>query len=132
MKTLIVEDDYTSRLLLNKFLKDFGPAHMVENGAEAVDAVQEALEKGDPFDLICMDIMMPEMDGQAALKQIRIMEEQRGIFSTDGAKIVMTTALKNMENLSKAFGNLCDAYLVKPINRNKLVSELKKLGLISD
>jgi two-component system chemotaxis response regulator CheY len=74
--------------------------------------------------------MMPEMDGHQALKQIRGMEEAKGILSTSGAKIVMTTALSNMKNVSQAYSALCDAYLVKPIDRQKLLQELRKLGLI--
>lgn len=130
MKTLIVEDDRTGRLLLHELLKSYGPVHLAENGAQAVEAVEKSLNDHEPFDLICLDIMMPGMDGQTALKKIRELEEGRGIFSTDGAKIVMTTALGNMANLSKAFGNLCDAYLVKPIDRKKLLEELRRLDLI--
>jgi two-component system chemotaxis response regulator CheY len=130
MKTLIVEDDFTSRLLLQEFLKSYGSSHVAVNGKEAVEAVRLALESSEPYHLICLDIMMPEMDGHQALKQIRGMEEAKGILSTSGAKIVMTTALSNMKNVSQAYSALCDAYLVKPIDRQKLLQELRKLGLI--
>jgi two-component system chemotaxis response regulator CheY len=130
MKTLIVEDDFTSRLLLQEFLKGYGPAHIAVNGREAVEAVRLALESSEPYNLICLDIMMPEMDGQQALKEIRRAEETKGITSTYGAKIVMTTALGNIKNVSQAYSSLCDAYLVKPLDRQKLLQELRKLGLI--
>lgn len=131
MKTLIVEDDFTSRLLLQGLLKDYGPSHIAVNGKEAVEAVRGSLQTGEPYDLICLDIMMPEMDGQEALRQIREQEEAKGILSTRGAKIVMTTTHSDMKNLSAAFNNLCDAYLTKPIEKAKLIEELRKLGLIS-
>jgi len=131
LKTLIVEDDFTSRLLLQQILKTYGPFHVAVNGMEAVEAVRTALEKEEPYDLICLDIMMPEMDGQEALREIRALEEARGILSTKGARIVMITALSDMKNLSSAFGNLCDAYLVKPIEKAKLLSELRTLSLIT-
>ncbi len=130
LKTLIVEDDFTGRLLLQELLKGYGPSHVAVNGKEAVEAVRIALEANEPYDLICLDIMMPEMDGQTALREIRAAEEARGIISSKGAKIVMTTALSDMKSLSSAFGSLCDAYLVKPIEKAKLLSELRKLALI--
>jgi two-component system, chemotaxis family, chemotaxis protein CheY len=130
MKTLIVEDDFTSRLLLQELLKSYGPSHIAVNGKEAVDAVRAALAANEPYNLICLDIMMPEMDGQEALRQIREQEEARGIPSTHGAKIVMTTALSDIKNVIAAYKSLCDAYLTKPIQKAKLLEELRKLGLI--
>jgi two-component system chemotaxis response regulator CheY len=129
MRTLIVEDDFTSRLLMQEILNRYGPTHIAANGREAVEAVKVALDKNEFYDLICMDIHMPEMDGQTSLKHIRKLEEDRGIFSTDGAKIVMTTALNDMHNVAQSFNGLCDAYMVKPIDRAKLLAHLRKLGL---
>ena len=130
MRTLVVEDDFTSRLLLQELLKKYGPCHIAVNGREAVEAVRLSLEIGEPYNLICLDIMMPEMDGQEALRQIRNEEETRGIMSSSGAKILMTTALGDPKNVMKAFGGLCDAYLIKPVRSDELMKELRKLGLI--
>ena len=131
MKTLIVEDDFTSRLLLQASLSGYGECHIAVNGREAVEAFRTAREEGRRYDLICMDIMMPEMDGQEALKQIRRLEEDAGVLSGDAAKVVMTTALDDIRNVMTAFKGLCDAYLMKPIDTAKLIMELKSLQLIS-
>ena len=130
MKTLIVEDDFTSRLLLQDLLKSYGPSHIAVNGKEAVEAVRVALEGNDPYDLICLDIMMPEMDGQEALRQIREQEEARGILPSKGAKIVMTTALADLKSVNAAYHSFCDAYLTKPVQKAKLLKELHGLKLI--
>ena len=130
MKTLIVEDDFTSSLLLQKILKEYGPFRTALNGEQAIEAVGVALEEGKPYDLICLDIMMPRMDGQTALRRTRYLEESRGILSTNGAKVIMTTALGDLKNVSSAYSNMCDAYLVKPIDRAKMLDELRKLELI--
>jgi two-component system chemotaxis response regulator CheY len=129
MKVLIVEDDFTSRFLLQEILKKFGPSHVAVNGNEAVMAVEMALRSGEPYHLICLDIMMPEMDGQTALKQIRETEKQYGVL-TNGVKIIMTTAQSDIQNVSNAYSNLCDGYLTKPIDKGKLIRELQLLGLI--
>ncbi len=131
MKTLIVEDDFTNRLLLQEFLRVHGPSHIAVNGKEAVEAVRLALAAGEPYRLICLDIMMPELDGQGALKQIRALEQAKGVWSTAGAKIVMTTALNSMKDINAAFGSLCDGYLVKPIAKTKLFETLRQLNLIN-
>jgi len=130
MKTLIVEDDFTSRLLLQELLKSYGPCHIAVNGKEAVEATAVALETDEPYNLICLDIMMPEMDGQEALRRIREQEEARGTLSTNGAKIVMTTALGDIKNVMAAYHSLCDGYLTKPIQKAKLLEELRNLKLI--
>lgn len=131
MKTLIVEDDFTSRLLMQKLLKSYGVSDIAVNGREAVEAARLAMEADEPYDLICLDIMMPEMDGQEALRQIRQQEEVRGINSSKGAKIIMTTALGDPKTVVSAFKGLCDAYLTKPVEKAKLIDELRKLQLIS-
>jgi two-component system, chemotaxis family, chemotaxis protein CheY len=129
MKTLIVEDDFTSRLVLQGLLGRYGECHVAVNGKEAVEACADALITGKPYQLVCLDIMMPEMDGLAALKQIRADEERVGILSTSGAKIVMTTALGDLKNIMKAYDGLCDAYLTKPIDGERLHQTLDKLSL---
>ncbi len=133
MKTLIVEDDFTSRLLLQEYLSRYGDCHIAVNGREAVDAFRAAGKAGAGYDLICLDIMLPEMDGQEALTQIRAAEEANGMISTDVAavRIVMTSALDDVKTVSTAFRGLCDAYLVKPIDLSVLQARLEAFGLIS-
>jgi two-component system chemotaxis response regulator CheY len=130
MKVLIVEDDFSSRLLLQMLLTKYGECHIAVTGKEAVLAFRMALDAGKPYDLICLDIMMPEMDGQAALKEMRAVEEARGIVSTHGAKIIMTTALGDVKNVSAAYQELCDGYLVKPIDKAKLIGLLAELKVL--
>jgi len=129
MKTLIVEDDFTSRMMMQEMLKELGPTHIAINGREALEVIEKNLESGEPYDLVCMDIMMPEMDGQEALRKIRALEMERGIVSSEGCKIIMTTALGGMKNISTAFKNLADAYLVKPIEKSKLLEKVRELDL---
>lgn len=131
MRTLIVEDDFTSRLVLQTYLARFGECHVAENGKQAVEEFRRSTLGGKTYDLICMDIMMPEMDGQEAVRQIRALEEKRGTFSTSGVKIIMVTALDDVKNVFSSFKALCDVYLFKPIDTEQLFAHLKSLDLIS-
>lgn len=131
MKSLIVEDDFTTRVLMQKFLAPYGESHVAINGLEAVNAFSDANDSGEPYQMICLDIMMPEMDGQATLKKIRSLEESKGVMTGDGVKVIMVTALDDMENKLKAVKEFCDAYLVKPVDRSKLLDLIRSFGLIA-
>jgi len=130
MKILVVEDDFTSRILMHKLLSPYGDVHIAVNGKEAVDVVSEALKANEIYELICLDVMMPEMDGHTALEQIRKLEEEAGFSAGQGAKVIMTTALSDSQNVIGAFKENCDAYMVKPVERAKLLRQLRKLMLI--
>jgi len=131
IRTLVVEDDFTCRLLLQKFLAPVGESHVAVDGEEALAAVRLALEAQEPYQLICLDIMMPKLDGQATLHALRQIEETHGVPLGKGAKVVMTTCLKDNHNIMEAFRGQCDAYLVKPIARAKLLEQLVRLGLLA-
>jgi len=130
MRTLIVEDDFTSRRLLIGLLAPYGNCDIALDGKEAVEAFRLAWEGNYPYDLICLDIMMPEMDGQEVLKEIRKLEVEKGIDEHSRVKIIVTTVLDDRENITKAFKGQCEAYLIKPIDKEKLLQEVKSLGLI--
>jgi two-component system, chemotaxis family, chemotaxis protein CheY len=116
--------------LVQMLLARYGECHIAVNGREAVAAFRTDLDAGKPYDLICLDIMTPEMDGHAALKEIRTLEEARGVLPTRGTKIIMTTALNDLKNVSAAYQELCDGYLTKPIDRAKLIGLLEELGVL--
>ena len=130
MRTLIVDDDFTSRLLLQSILTRFGECHIAVNGREAVSAFRSAQASRVPYDLICMDIMMPDMDGQTAVKEIRALEAAGGTPAS-GVKIIMTTALNDMKNVAESLRASCNAYLLKPIAAENLLGRLKSFGLIA-
>lgn len=129
MTTLIVEDDFTARLLLQRFLSRYGECHIAVNGREGVEAFRTAAGNGAAYDLVCMDIRMPELDGQMAMREIRAFEDARNVPSGGRARIIMTTAVSDMKEVFRSFQQLCDAYLVKPIDVEKLVAHLKAFGL---
>lgn len=130
MRILIAEDDHTSRVLLQEILGPYGECDLVENGTQAIEAFMLAWHEGPRYDLVCLDILMPQVDGQQVLKGIRNMEEAEGIMIGNGVKIIMVTALSDKENVFTAFKELCDAYIVKPISKTKIIGHLKEFGLI--
>ena len=130
MKTLIAEDDLASRRFLSKFLSQYGEVDLVVDGLEALDAYLMAINEEAPYDLICLDIMMPKVDGVKVLKALRDFEAKRGVVPDQRVKVIMTTALAETGYVNQAFKIGCEAYAAKPIDTNKMLEVIRKLGLI--
>lgn len=130
MKILLAEDDFVTRKFMTNFLSKYGECDVTVDGMEAVDAFMMALEDGEPYDLVCLDIMMPVMDGYQALVGIRNLEKERNISADNAVKVIMATALNDEKNVKMAFDLGCTVYSGKPIDQEKFEQALKKLGLI--
>jgi two-component system chemotaxis response regulator CheY len=131
MHFLVLEDEFISRNVMAEILSPFGTIEAVETGSEAVEKFRTAFESGKRFDAVFLDIMVPEMSGQEVLRSIRMIEEEAGVFSLQGTKVIMTTALGDFANVKAAFKQQCEAYLIKPIDRDKVLGTLDGLGLIT-
>lgn len=130
MKTLVVEDEFTGRAILQGILGGFGECHVAVNAEEAIVAFRKAYDQSAPYNLVCMDIQLPGMDGIEAVKQIRAIEEEHGVLSTSGTRILMTTAADQPREVVYSFHALCDEYLTKPISASALLNKLKNLELV--
>lgn len=131
MRTLIVEDDFVSRRILKDILSPYGDCEVVVNGNEAVQAFQLACEEKVFYDLICLDIMLPETDGVEALCRIREIEKAFGKTGSKETKVIMVTALDDPRTVFKAFQKGgATAYIVKPIEKEVLLMKIRALGLV--
>lgn len=131
LNILVVDDEPVSAKIMKSYLKEYGPCDVAESGAEAMTLVEAFLKsKGFIYDLICLDINMPGMDGHQVLKNIRRLEEEYDIPASDKARIIMTTLMDDAANVTEAFMNRCEIYLVKPIRKKELLTQLINLGLI--
>ena len=129
MRALIVEDEFLSRKVLRSFLTTIFEVDIVVNGQEAINAFELAHKENRPYNLILMDIMMPEVDGIEALEHIRTLERDKRIKSP--VKVIMTTALDDPKTVIRSFHDgEASAYIVKPVDKDKLFSELERLELI--
>jgi len=132
MKCLIVEDDTISSQVLEVMISRHGSSDVVGNGREAIDRFQQAHESNSPYDLILMDIMMPEVNGLQAVLTIREKEASMKISSKQRVKILMTTALDDPRTVMKAlYESDANSFLIKPITLQKLTDELRILKLIA-
>ena len=130
MRILLAEDDFVTRKFMANFLAKYGECDVTVDGMEAVDAFMMALEEDEPHDLVCLDIMMPVMDGYQALVGIRNLEKERNIPADKAVKVIMATALNDEKNVKMAFDLGCTIYSGKPIDKERFEQALKKLGLV--
>jgi CheY-like chemotaxis protein len=113
-KILIVEDDLSSRLYLNKILEK--SEVIILNAGDGQEAVDIATENPD-IDVILLDIQLPVMDGYTTAKKIR--EFREGII------IIAQTAYGLMDEKEKLMKSGFDDFLIKPIISNVLIEKLK-------
>ncbi len=132
LKILIAEDDFACRKFLCTFLSQYGDCDVVVDGLEAIDAYMISMREKKPYDLICLDIMMPKIDGVKVLKAIREIETKKFILPEKRVKIIITTALSEAELVHEAFQLGCEAYASKPIKTDKFIEVMHKIGLLTD
>ena len=127
-RILVVEDDETSRLLLCTVLSKFGTCEIVADGQQAVQAYHAALDEDRPFDLICLDIKLPGMDGGKVLKYLRRHEAVTKATST--VKVVVISGVRASEQVLDMYRLGCQGYLMKPIKVENLLTRLSELEVI--
>ncbi len=124
-RVLAAEDNPTNQLVLRALLQAFDVTPLiVENGALAVEAWLR-----EDFDLIFMDIQMPELDGVSATHQIRTLEAQLGRHRTPIVALTANVMAHQVEEYLRAG---VDDYLAKPIELGKLAEALQIVPALAD
>jgi len=132
MRALIVDDDTIGSRVLAKFLSPYGQCDLVTDGLEAINAFVLASTEKRPYDVVFLDIMMPVMDGHETLRMIRQLEDKYCIAKRNRVKVIMITGSSERDHIIRAAVDKCSAYLVKPVQKGKVLEKLKTLGLVPD
>ena len=131
MKSLVVDDEFVPRMVLQRILQAHGPCDAATTTAEAMAAVRHAIDLKNPYQLICLDIEMPDGSGQDVLKEIRRLEEELTVPSELRARVLMASGHSEAEQVKTSFFNGGDGFLVKPVEPERLMRKLRELALIS-
>ncbi len=128
LRILIVDDSRYQRQLVQSCLEGLGRCRLAADGLAGVTLFREALERGEPFDLVVMDILMPHLDGHTALSRIRTLDERAG--RPEKTKTIMLSSLDDPENMLRAqFEAGAGVYLTKPFEPADMFEALRALGL---
>ena len=118
-KILLIDDSEDSRLLIKVFLKNTKiELDVAKDGVEGLEKF-----KTNEYDIILMDVQMPEMDGLSCTKEIRKYEEENP--EKKKTFILAMPAYAFNEDIQKTRDAGCDSHISKPINKIKLISSLK-------
>lgn len=130
MKILIVEDEESSRSVLTRFLAPFGGCDFAATGSEAIALFIAAHAAADPYSLLSLDLMLPDLSGHEVLRRIRAWESEHHISSKLIVRVVVVSGLSDSQNVLEAFDEGCEAYVAKPVVREELLRELKKIAVL--
>ncbi len=128
MKILVVDDEMVSREKMKMIMGHFGECDAVESGADAMEKFVSAWNSWSPYDLISLDVQMPEMDGVEVLNRIRGMEREKNVPENKRVKVVMVTARSDKDTIMTSIQAGCNDYVVKPFDKTIVAKKLTKLG----
>ena len=129
MKILVVDDELVSRKKMQKLMENIGECEAVESGNGAIASYKKAWEKWAPFDLMTLDIDMPDMSGTEVLSNIREIESRKNIPKEKRIKIIMVTSHSDKNLIMTCIKADCDDYIVKPVDKETIIKKLDKIGL---
>ncbi len=131
MKSLIIDDDASSRNMFKLYLEKFGKCDMASIGYDGINAYKKALSSGEPYDLIIIDIILPDINGNEILKMLRTEENMNKIADYFRTKVILTTSLDDEENrrIEKNLTEGIEAYYAKAFANEGLDEKLSELGL---
>ncbi len=131
LRVLIIEDEPVNRQYLLLALRKHGECLAVDSGEAGLVAHRRALDQGQPFDVVFLDIQLPGINGLKALELLRAEEDERDIPEASRAQVIVTTVMDDDQTALRAFiqGHAA-SFLTKPFRTGQLEDELLKLGLV--
>ena len=103
---------------------------MAEDGLVGMDLFKKALLSGQPFQLVCLDISMHNMDGRDVLRTIRNLEENQGVCAAEEVKVLMITGNDDRASILESFKAKCDGYLPKPLAKKSFMAKLAEIKVL--
>ncbi len=135
MKSIVVDDDKICGNLFKAELSKYGSCDYVNNGRSAIEAYKLSMEQGCPYQLMVLDIIMPDMNGGEVLKEIRHLESEKNIWEMDRLRIIITTAFDDWYNRKIIIGKLnClyETHFIKSSNMSEFLDRIHDLGFVLD
>ena len=129
MKILTIDDELVSREKMKKIMGSFGQCESVENGYDGLELFKAALSAKEPFDLITIDVSMPDMDGTEVLHSMREIEEEFSVPKDARARTIMVTSHSDKDTIITCVQAGCDDYIVKPFDKTVISQKLYRYGL---
>jgi HD-like signal output (HDOD) protein/CheY-like chemotaxis protein len=129
MRILIADDEAVSREKLRLIMTHFGEVEAFESGADAFLAYEAAHEEKKPYNLIMLDINMPEKNGIQVLLEIRASETILNLSNKEKAIVLMVTSKTDKGHIVSCVQAGCDSFIAKPFDLPVVSEKLAKFGI---
>jgi len=127
MKTLVIDTDRAIMDAVSAIFCKKGGCDWAEDGEKGLDMIKSAFKQGQPYDLIVLEIVLPEVSGYTIIKEVRNLELNMNISPIDEVKIIVLTYRSDEPTLLQAFRNGATGWVSKPIDPTALEAKINKL-----
>jgi len=125
-KLLVVDDEPLDLLVVRRAVEGFGEIVLARDGAEGLEQFCDAFRRNEGFDVVILDLEMPELGGHGMLQALRDFEETQGIFGLDRCLVFMNTSSRDWEKVKTSFQLQADRYFIKPLSVNAIKKRLNE------
>jgi two-component system chemotaxis response regulator CheY len=130
MRILVVDDEFVSREKLTAILSAHGNCDAAPDGRTALEMVEKAYRDGNPYELVTMDLNMPDMSGHVVVQEMRHWEQGNPqIANGYAASVLIITATKEIRDVMESFDEGAEAYIVKPVTPENVAEAIGKINL---
>lgn len=129
MKTLIVDNETTSRKRLKQIMTPLGETMVASDGKSALEIFKKGWSEGLPFDLIFLDVGKGESGGIEALQTIRNIETDKQVPPQKKVKVIVVSENADKTTVMSCVKAGCDDYIVKPADKKRVYDKLKHFGV---
>jgi two-component system chemotaxis response regulator CheY len=126
LRLLVVDDDRVTSKILQKAIEGLGEVVLAADGAEGLVLFKQAFDKGERFDVVVLDLEMPEVDGHGALQGFRDYEESHGVYGLDRCLVYMNTSNPDLKKVKASFRLQADRYFLKPLSVDQIKKRLEE------
>lgn len=125
MRILVIDDEIVALTRMTKLFSRWGKADGANSGIEALKLFSKSYEDGILYDLITIDINIPDISGIDLIEKLVEIEKEHDPDGGWSSKKVVITAEGNLQNLQMAKARGCDDFLVKPVKLKVLEEKIK-------
>lgn len=123
---LVVDDDRVTARIVQKAIQEFGEVVLAADGAEGLVRFQEAFDRQERFDVVVLDLEMPQIDGHGALQGVRDYEAAHGVHGLDCCLVYMNTSNPDLAKVKASFRLQADRYFIKPFSVDQIKKRLEE------
>lgn len=135
IKSIVVDDDKICASTYKIEMSKYGHCDAVNSGSSAINAYKESIENNEPYKLMLLDVIMPEMDGGQVLNKIRELEKEKNIPEIDKLRVIVVSAHDDWYNrniIMKKLNPSFESFLIKSPDFDELIDKILDLGFVLD